>query len=142
MIFFFFWRLILSWNSSGFFCWFLSFEWTITLKKKKEKKCYPVSCTSNCFVPICRLSVFFFPFFHCTFNLRCFLYLLDINVLPFLIGLYKFFFPLIFKVLKCGGGVVSTGVEAAYSLVLAPRLLPFSWNIFNIYLEYNVTFFL
>lgn len=71
------------------------------------------------------ICIFFFLFFHCTFNLRWFLYLLDINVLPFLIGLYKFFFPLIFKVLKCGG-VVSTGVEAADSLVLAPRLLPFS----------------
>lgn len=52
---------------------------------KKEEKKYLVYCTSNRFVPICRLSgVFFvFPFFHCTFNLRLFLYLLDINVLPF-----------------------------------------------------------
>lgn len=111
-----------------------------------------VCCTSNCFVPICRLSIswIFFFFWHCTFNLKCFLYLLDINVLPFLIGLYKFaiFFSLFFIVTDCSvrtemWGCVSTGVEAAVSLVLASHdsclflLIYIKWYL---YLEYNTTF--
>lgn len=103
-------------------------------KKGKNKSLSSGVCALYCFRSICRLPGFFW---HCTFNFKCFLYLLDINVLPFLIELYK---PVPFySNLKCGG-YMSTGVGAANSLVLASQLLPFSWNIFNIYLKYNATF--
>lgn len=78
------------------FCSFLPSLYELSLKKKEKNHCHLVfvCCISDCFVPICRLSISwnFFFFWHCTFNLKCFLYLLDINVLPFLIGLYKFAF--------------------------------------------------
>lgn len=137
LFFDFLWRLIFSWNSSGFFCSFLPSVWTITLRKRKKSLSSGV-CVLYLWLFCSNMQTSRIFFWHCTFNLKCFLYLLDINVLPFLIGLYKFFSPLIFySNLKCGG-CVSTGVETADSLVLASQLLPFSWNIFNIFIL-NIT---
>lgn len=98
----FLWRLIFSCHRLSGLVHFFTLCMTALFKKKRKSHC-PLVCVL--FVPICRLRISwtFFFFWHCTFNLKCFLYLLDIGVLPFLIGLYNFamFYSLCFMVTVC-----------------------------------------
>lgn len=72
-------------------------------KKKKKKSLSSGVCFVCSNMQTSYFLNFFFFFWHCTFNLKCFLYLLDIGVLPFLIGLYNFamFYSLCFMVTVC-----------------------------------------
>lgn len=76
----------------------------------------------------------------CTFNLKHSLYLLDINVLPFLIGFYSFVF-LFFRVTDCsvrtemyvcvGGSCVHGSGGCCFSGArLSQPLVPFSPDIY------------
>lgn len=112
------------------FCSFLHFLYDLALKKEKGKKkiekkkslssgvCFVCSNMQTLyFLDIVFVLFFVFCFFWlCTFNLKCFLYLLDISVLPFLIGLYNFamFYSLCFMVTVCS--VRTKKMEAVFPL--------------------------
>lgn len=94
LYFYFLWRLIFSWHSSSGLLFISSISvWTRSFKKKEKNHCHLVFVL-YLWLFCSNMQTLVFPgfFWHCTFNLKCFLYLLDINVLPFLIGLYKFAF--------------------------------------------------
>lgn len=83
-------------------CSFLHSVYDLSLKKKEKViVLWCVFCLFQ-YADFVFPELFFF-FWHCTFNLKCFLYLLDIGVLPFLIGLYNFamFYSLCFMVTVC-----------------------------------------
>lgn len=98
----FLWRLIFSCHRlSGLVHFFTLCMTSLFKKKEKVIVLWCVFCLFQ-YADFVFPELFFF-FWHCTFNLKCFLYLLDIGVLPFLIGLYNFamFYSLCFMVTVC-----------------------------------------
>lgn len=99
----FLWRLIFSCHRLSGLVHFFTLCMTALFKKKKKKSLSSGVCFVCSNMQTSYFLNFFFFFWHCTFNLKCFLYLLDIGVLPFLIGLYNFamFYSLCFMVTVC-----------------------------------------
>lgn len=84
----------ISWHSSGLFVCF--FHLCMNYLFKKERKNSPSSgvCVLYLLIVLFQYADLVFPgfFWHCTFNLKCFLYLLDINVLASLHFFSSFYF--------------------------------------------------
>lgn len=153
LYFYFLWRLIFSWHSSSGLLFISSISvWTRSFKKKEKNHCHLVFVL-YLWLFCSNMQTLVFPgfFWHCTFNLKCFLYLLDINVLPFfnrVVQVCIFFFFIFFIVTDCSvrtemwglcvhrsGGCCFSG--ACLSTPAFSLLIYIKWYL---YLEYNATF--